>query len=76
MNLGRVGIAIAISATALVGCGTIAGTFGGAKKDFSAAVTYGKNALSYDPTNGTVAQIDPEIFGPVKVYSPVPQTEK
>lgn len=63
---------IAIIATLglfLAGCKT----FGGAKEDVSAAVSFGKAALSYDPTNGAAVTLPPDIFGPVKVYTPVPE---
>lgn len=74
MNNGKVGSIAIIAALGLflAGCKT----FGGAKEDFSAAVSFGKAALSYDPTNGAAVTLPPDIFGPVKVHTPVPQNEK
>lgn len=74
MRLGLIAFAATVAAIAIVGCNTTKGVV----QDFNATVNTGKGLLNvgYDPTNGVVVTAPADLFGPVKIYKPVPQAEK
>lgn len=70
MRLGLIAITATVAAIAIVGCNTTKGVV----QDFNATVSAGKGLLNvgYDPTNGVVVTAPVDLFGPAKIYKPVP----